>query len=316
MRVELAAEVFRASLRRREINAVAKLLEAFDKGRHDWVIDFDIVDDVADYLAKHQPTLARTYVSMAEMAAVQNAAWTGTTQVGAVLVVPLAELTEHSSDLCRAAIIVVENIPSDEHFITAVIHAFGAHRVREALDQEWVEFRHAGGSGSMTAVAEAEAARFRRSIRVVAIFDSDSLTPEHVGPNRPKAERLNDKQIPAYVLLWREAENYAPDRVLSQVGNKIDAAAKLQQLSRLLPHQRGHYDMKKGFSRPEKPEQRGFFAGLDRNARQVLFPGFGDTVLRQMFEMRHELSEADFEALDAAAAADLRRLLALIDSQI
>jgi len=35
-----------------------------------------------------------------------------------------------------------------------------------------------------------------------------------------------------------------------------------------------------------------------------------------MFDMRDELSEADFEALDAAAAADLRTLLALIDSQI
>jgi len=316
MRVELAAEVFtEPAPPRRVINAVAKLLEAFDEGRHDWVIDFDVVDDVNGYLTKHQPTLAKAYVAMAEMAAKQNAAWTGTTQAGAVVVVPFDEIAEHSSDLCRAAVIVVENIPGDEHFLTAVIHAFRAGRVREALDQGWVEFRHGGGSGSVPAVAKAEAARFQRSVRVVAIFDSDSFFPGHVTENHTKADALIGMDISAHVLLWREAENYAPDRVLAEVANESEAAAKIQHLRRLLPRQRGHYDMKNGF-RGEKPVQRALFADVDTETRRVLHQGFGKIVLRQMFDMRDELSEADFEALDAAAAADLRTLLALIDSQI
>jgi hypothetical protein len=317
MRVELAADVFTAATAERgEINAVARLLEAFDEGRHYWVVDFDILPDVAGYLEKHQPTLAGAYLSLAELAAKHNAAWTGTTQTGDLVVVSLSEVNDHASDLCRAAVVVVENIPGDEQFLSAVIHAFSADRVREALDRGWAEFRHGGGSGSLPAVAEAEAARFRRSIRVVAVFDSDSLTPEHRGPNRPKAEKLRDKQIPAYVLLLREAENYAPYRVLAELGRRPEAAAKIKHLKRLLPRQRGHYDMKKGFTQPEKAEQRGFFDDLDTQARQALHPGFGDAVLERMFTMRHRLSEADFEALNADAAADLRTLLALIDSLI
>jgi hypothetical protein len=317
MRVELAAGVFTADTPEPgEINAVARLLAAFDEGRHDWVVDFETVPDIADYLEKHQPTLAGAYLSLAEMAAKRDAAWTGTTQAGKLLLVSPAEVADHASDLCRAAVVVVENTPADEHFLLAVIHAFRADRVQEAIEQGWVEFRHGGGSGSLPAVAEAEAARFRRSIRVIAVFDSDSLTPEHEGPNRPKAERLRNKQILAHVLLLREAENYAPYRVLAELGRRPEAAARIKQLKRLHPRQRGHYDMKKGFTKPVKPEQRGFFDDLDTRARQVLHQGFGDAVLEQMFTMRDKLSEADFEALNAGAAADLRTLLALIDSLI
>ena len=263
MRVELAAEVFtEPTPERTAISAVANLLAAFAEGRHDWIVDLDAVDDLAVYLEKHHPTLAGSYVAMAEMAAVQSAAWTGTTQMSELIVVSPAALTDHSSDLCRAAIIVVENVPGDEHFLMTVIHAFGAVRVQEAIDQGWVEFRHGGGS-TVPAVAEAEAARFRRSIRVVVVFDSDSLTPEHVGPNRPKAEKLRAKQISAHVLLLREAENYAPYRVLAEIGRKAEASKKIDHLKRLLPRQRSHYDMKKGFH----PQRTGRTAGLLRRSR-------------------------------------------------
>ena len=316
MRVEIARDVFTEPHPiRRHIQAVDRLLETFDEGRHDWVVDFDDIDDVASYVTKHSPTLAPTYVAMAEMAAVQNNAWTGTTQAGSVLHVPKPEVAEYSADLYRKAIIAVENVPGDKFFLVAVAHAFDARRLRDAIERKWVEFRHGGGSG-LPAVAEEEAGHFHRHIRVVAVFDSDSLAPDHEGPNREKAKRLRDKRIAAYVLLRREAENYAPDRVLVTVGHKARAAKRVALMGRLLPHQRGHLDIKKGLPKTLVPEQKAIYAALDQDVRDGLSSGFGDGVLKRMHEMREELSEADFEAMDADAAADLRTLLVLIDSLI
>lgn len=318
MRVELAPEVFTAAAPEpRQITAAAKLLEAFDEDRHDWIVDIEAVDDaIADYLRRHHPTLADGYLPMARKSAVKTNAWTGTSQRGHVLLVEPESLPEHASDLTRAAIVVIENLPGDEYFLNSVIRAFRAHRIEQAFHMKWAELRHSGGSGSMPAVAEAEADRFHRTIRVIAVFDSDSLTPEHEGPNRVKAKNLADKGISAHVLLLREAENYAPDMVLASTGNQIQTALQVEHLGRLAPRQRGHFDMKKGFKPKDKPEQRGFFDDLDTDTRRILHPGFGDNVLKQMFEMRDDLCEADFEAMSPEAAEDLRKLLALIESLI
>lgn len=316
MRVECARDIFTDPCpTRRHIQAVDRLLETFDEERHDWVLDFDDLDDVAAYLSKHHPTLAQAYLSMAEKAA-QSKAWVGTTQAGSVVLVPKAELAEYAADLYRKAIIAVENIPGDKYFLVAVAHAFDHQRIRKALEEKWVEFRHGGGSGQLPAVAEEEAGHFQRRIRVVAVFDSDSLAPDHEGPNREKARKLHDKQIPAYVLLRREAENYAPDRVLETVGHKRRAAKRVALMARLHPHQRGHLDIKKGLPRQIAPEQQAIYAALDEDLREGLSGGFGDGVLKRMHEMREQLCEADFEAMDADAAADLRTLLTLIDSLI
>jgi hypothetical protein len=316
VRVELAPEVFTAAdSDARQIEATSKLLAAFDERRHDWIVDIEFVDDIAAYLEKHHPTLADIYLDLAQKAAVKNLAWTGAAQRGEVLVVEHGRLTTHASDLTRAAAVVIENIPGDKCFLEAVIHAFGARRLQEALDEKWLEFRHGGGSGSVPAVAEDVADHFHHTIRVVAVFDSDSLTPDHEGPNRAKARALIAKGISAHVLLLREAENYAPDIVLANTGHKAEAELRVEHLGRLVPRQRAHFDMKNGFKK-NKPEQRGFFDSLDAETRRVLHPGFGDTVLKQLFEMRHDLCEADFEATDPEAAEDLRKLLALIESLI
>ncbi|SCF28747.1 hypothetical protein GA0074696_4106 [Micromonospora purpureochromogenes] len=317
MRVELAPEIFTAAdPEPHHIAAASKLLAAFDERRHDWIVDIEIVDNIAEYLHKHHPTLAEIYFDLAQKASVKSLAWTGTAQRGGVLFVEREQLPEHASDLTRAAVVVIENIPGDKSFLQTVIHAFRAHRIQQALESRWAEFRHSGGSGSMPAVAEEEAGHFHHTVRVVAIFDSDSLTPDHEGPNRPKASDLIEKGIPAHVLLLREAENYAPNLVLANIGKRGEAELRVQHLERLVPRQRAHFDMKKGFTRPEKAEQKGFFDDLDADTRRVLHPGFGGKVLEQMFEMRHDLCAADFEAMDPDAAEDLRKLLALIESLI
>ncbi|MEU4691908.1 hypothetical protein [Actinoplanes sp. NPDC023714] len=317
MQVELAPEVFTATdPEPQQITAAGRLLATFDEGRHDWIVDIEIVDDVASYLKKHHPTLATVYLDLAQKAAVKNLAWTGAEQRGRVIVVEHKSLAKDASDLTRAAVVVIENIPGDKHFLQAVIHAFRADRIREAFANDWAEFRHSGGCGSMPAVALEEAGRFHHTIRVVAVFDSDALTPEHEGPNRHKARDLEAIGVSTHVLMFREAENYAPNRVLACTGQAGAAETRVVHLERLIPRQRRHFDMKNGIPRRLPSEQRNFFDGLDAETRQALASGFGGGVLKKMYEMRDSLSEDDFHATDPEAAEDLRKLLALIESLI
>jgi hypothetical protein len=319
MRVELSTEVIAAPAPvPSAIQAVGRLLESFDQSRHFWVVDPETEPTLAQYLHRHFPSLAQTYLKLAETAAVQSTAWTGTTQRGRTFVVTRSDLEDHAADLCRAAILVVENLPGDKYFVLAVVHAFRRDAIREAFEQGWVEFRHGGGSGSVAAVAEEAAGFFRRQARVAVLYDSDSMHPEDKDEqtNWPKAVRLREKGIPAHVLIRREAENYAPDKVLAVCGRQSEAVERLKHLATLLPHQRGHYDMKNGLPVHDHPKQRELFAGLTPQSRQGLRSGFGRQVLNQMFELRDDLREADFEEMDAEAAADLRTLLALIESLI
>ena len=46
---------------------------------------------------------------------------------------------------------------------------------------------------------------------------------------------------------------------------------------------------------------------------EILHNGFGKDILAALFDLRSELTAADFEAVDPDAAADLRALLDAID---
>lgn len=317
MRVELADEVFtRPDPDPAAVHAVYDLLKAFERGQHDWVIDALGVDAVAGYLPRHHPTLADTYAAMARMAVVQ-AAYTGTTQRGVPVRVTPGDLDDHAADLCRPAVVVVEDLENDgHHFLPTLVHVFGAERVRVALERGWLEVRHGGGTGRIPDVAAAEAARFRRLVRVVAFMDSDRVFPEDKTNSMKSAEKAEALPIEVHVLACREAENYAPDKVLRQVGRKTEAAVKVAALARLPKQHRRHVDIKNGFPKGQVPQQRTAFGPVDREVLRDLRSGFGKTVLKTMFEMRLELCEDDFVATDADAAEDLRKLLALIDSRI
>jgi hypothetical protein len=313
MRVQIHPDVFRMSDPQRSvIRAVARLLETFEDGRHDWAIHPYHVDDFAAFLPLHFPSLARTYTSMARLAAKREAAWTGTDQVATSIIADADGLEDLAADLSRAAVVVVEDLRTDgTYFLETLIEVFGPERLRTAYREHWLEVHHSGGKGRMPAVAAAAARRFRRLIRVIAFLDSDRLTPDDPG-NADSVSALEANRIHAHMLTWREAENYAPDRVLSRCGKRHTAEGKVELLNHLLPHQRGVYDMKKGFARGI-PQQQEVFAALDSKVVEGLRPGFGDIVLQHMYELRFELTAADFEAVDSAAADDLRTLLRAIE---
>jgi len=177
MRVEIDHEIFRTpNPRKPEIQAVFRLLETFDTGRHDWVIDPFEVDDFAAFAPSHFPSLAGTYASMARLASKRATAWTGSGRHKTV-VVDSASLVDLAADLSQSAVVVVEDLPSDgDHFLETLREVFGGKRLQQAYHEQWLEVIHSGGTGRMPNVAAAAAKRFRRLVRVMAFLDSDRLT--------------------------------------------------------------------------------------------------------------------------------------------
>lgn len=162
MQVAIEPEVFRMEHpQNAAIGAVFRLLEAFDIGRHEWVIDPFEVDDFVSFAPSHFPSLAATYASMARLASKRTAAWTGGDQRGAVRV-DTTSLVDLAADLSQPAVVVVEDLPSDgDRFLGTLIEVFGPERLRGAYRERWLEVVHSGGTGRMPAVAAAAAKRFR-----------------------------------------------------------------------------------------------------------------------------------------------------------
>ncbi|MEU8128730.1 hypothetical protein AB0B68_16065 [Micromonospora sp. NPDC049049] len=321
MRVELTADVFvdvGDPADQFDPTDLYVLLRCFPDRRHDWVTNYGVVAAVEAYLPKHLPDLADTYVALARDAMVQQA-WTGTTQQRDLVRVGRADLADHSADLCRPAVLVVENSSSDGGFLHTVACALRHERVLTALERAWLEVHSAGGSGEVPRVAREHAVRYRRLVRVVALLDSDSLIPGQRTPNHDQAEKLAAEEIAVHVLALREAENYVPHRVLAGIGKPKQASQKLSLLRRLTPQQRGHLDMKTGLGK-RKPEavekQKELFEGLDLAVQLGLHDGFGKNLLERLAEYREQLTERDFATLGDEVVAELRTMLDLIASRV
>lgn len=323
MRVELAREVFQddGAGAEYDLHALISLLRCFVERRHEWVTNSGVVPAVAAFLRDNLSSLADTYVALARDAAVA-AIWTGTTQTGDIVRVSRADLDDYSHDLCQSAVLVVENQKSDGHFVTSIAHAFRSERVRVALERTWLVIENGGGSGTVVPVAREAAKRFRRLIRVSALLDSDRLIPKQRTQNHEKADVLAADGIVVHVLALREAENYAPYRVLGGIGRQPAASKRLRHFKQLDSDQRAHFDMKKGFTKPRsrapevRAEQRTLFDGLDAAILVGLHHGFGDGILEHMHEIRESLSERDFAHLGAESVAELRSLLAKLAGTI
>ncbi|GAB3156791.1 hypothetical protein GCM10027290_55440 [Micromonospora sonneratiae] len=325
MRVELAPEIFSDTddttgpYRPEDLHHLYNLLRCFSEQRHDWVTDPNVVYAVQEFLPKHLPQLADTYVALAQDAAVAQA-WTGTSQASDVVRVPRADLADFAADLCQAAVVVVENQESDGYFLKTIAHVLGDKRIRIAINQHWIEIANGGGS-SLLKVAKEAATRFRRVVRVVAVLDSDRLIPRQRTGSHDKADALASIDVAVHVLDRREAENYVPYRVLARVGRLGEASQRLRLLKQLTPEQRDHYDMKHGFRKAGDPPavlpaQRSLFHGLDGKLRAGLHTGFGTDLLERMHAGRDGLTEHDFAQLGDGVVAELRMLLATIAGKI
>lgn len=291
------------------------LMRSFIDGLHDWVADSETITVASGYLREHAPRLAETYLELARKGTVA-ATWTGAMSA-TVVKIEDTDLADHVSDLCkRPAVVVVEDLNSDGAFIRAICTIFRARRLQEALSKNWIEITHGGGSG-VSRVAEHVAQRYRHRVRVVALMDSDRMFPGQQTQKHLEASRLASNGIVAHVLELREAENYVPNRVLRGVGKASDASHKLAWLARLTAEQRGYFDMKHGFGRPDRPprihsDQRTLFSGVERDVLLGLRGGFGGNLLELMEASSGSLTEQDFVAMGEPTKSDLVSLITVL----
>jgi hypothetical protein len=316
LRIDLSVEVFSAE---EALPDILYLLNTVVDGRHEWATYPEVVEAASAYLRKHAPKLAQSYATLAHKSMVA-AVWSGSSDAPKTVMVEPDSLTECVADLCRPALVVVEDRDSDGHFIRAVARVFGSQRLLRALDEGWLELEH-GGGGSLARIAEAAVGKFKVCIRVVALLDSDRMIPGEETLSHRKAAKIRDLGAGVHVLELREAENYAPNRTLIETGRKRESSKRLAHLKKLTPEQRGHYDMKHGFGPTDKeatipPAQETLFDGLDKATLRGLRGGFGKNILKVLEETSHTLTPRDFEALDVNLAAELRSLIAKISHVI
>lgn len=315
MRVEIAVEVFSGQ---DALGDLLDLLRCFSEGRHDWVASPKAVQAAEVYLNTHASGVAAAYVDLARKGTVASA-WSGDPGPS-ILRVDAENLRDLSADLRRSATLILEDIDSDRCFIRSITQVLGFARISRALDVGWLELRHGGGE-RLVVVAQGEAAVFRRQVRVVALLDSDRLTPGARTKAHEKEEALGRLGVVVRVLRLREAENYVPNRVLAAAGSPRVVARKLDLLKTLSREQRGHFDMKHGFGpsdgEPKIPDaQRGLYADLSPDVVKGLRGGFGRHLLAQMDSMRHVLRERDFDTVGETSSAELREVLAAVASVI
>lgn len=325
MRVELAADLFGDTDDTELINSINDLFRCFVAGKHDLLVDVRAAAAAERFVAGHLPKHENQYAAVTR-GALNQVAWTGTSQRGSAKRVCLADAVDSAADLRQPARLVLENGESDKCFVVAIAHIFGNRRIVKAIDERWLEIEHAGGSGEIRQVALAQADRFRRWCRVVVVYDSDRWQADTPFAHEEHVEQLHKIDITVHVLLLREAENYVPHKVIAGSAHRHRTLSKkLAYLRWLSVEQRGHFDMKHGFKKgldrkaPRvaiRPEQAGLFHGLPREVRLGLHDGFGEDLLKELHKHREALCERDFDHLGTEAVADLRAMLDKITSQI
>ncbi|MEV4251557.1 hypothetical protein AB0J52_00150 [Spirillospora sp. NPDC049652] len=311
MRVELTAAVLEADEHAEE---VLTLLSFFMNGRHAWVVSPGLTTTVTSFIERHMTEQrAPTYKQLMMKAATQQRAYRPSATPDPVRISP-EDVRDHVDDLGRPAVLVVENNRSDAMFVRAVAKMFAARDILKALEDRRLVIEH-GGGGDTYRRAREEHESFRRCPRAATLLDSDRWAPGTPEKNAPRIAELRKLGVRIHVLTLREAENYAPNRVLHAVKPIHLSSARLVHLKKLDHGQRGHFDMKHGFKKTRglpKQQQR-LFAGTPTRVIKGLDDGFGENILKVFESMADRLSETDLTRdVGEEVPDELRGLLAML----
>ncbi|GAA1546531.1 hypothetical protein GCM10009678_31440 [Actinomadura kijaniata] len=321
MRVELSANVFTDG----NFELLTRLIGYFIEARHDWIADDNETLVVMDgYFRRHAPVRAQVWSSLVRKEPTRQV-WSAGRPEPPTVRVTHESLPEHVEDLSATARVVLENKGGDGDFLLAVAHVFRAERIIEAKERRWLKFVQGGGSGEVPKVVRDECADFRRVKRVVFLLDSDRWTPGEPSKHEKAVAELRAEGVHGHILRFREIENYVPNCILAAVAvprqQRREFDERLKSLRGLVPEQRAHFDMKKGFhdSRTQAArvpdEQRQLYGSLRQTTVVALRKGFGDglTALLLREAKAGRLKEEDFGDLGPGVCDELREILALIE---
>lgn len=218
---------------------------------------------------------------------VQKAEWTNP---------PRLPLSDALPFLIRPLKILVENRLNDGAFLRTVIPSTFREAFRKALEQEWIEIEHGGGSDLKARLVTATR---KDVLRSWTVFDSDAREP---GQPSAACEALcqvcRSKGISHHALHRRAIENYLPAKALQAWANnslgklKSDRRRAAAAFAGMKPAQRYHYNMKMGFEGDRKDRQRGVPSLYDAIlGHRDLQQGFGSSIASLFHEKEFPLLE-------------------------
>jgi hypothetical protein len=317
VRVEISPELYEHEDIAFQLTSVFRL---FAWGRHDWAILPGHVELAVAYVEQHDRAVLPITAELARKASVRNA-WDSTDAAVGRVTVTKETLDDDLADLQRPAYLVVENEISDGAFLRAVCHVFEGDDIIEALDQGRAELTNGGGGGQVPAYAAQRAGRFRRTVRVALVLDSDRFYADEETKSHELAAKAAEYGVRAHVLSLREIENYVPDRVLESLEPRHKYSAQLDALKQLSSEQRGCLDMKKGFgfgvgktAKAPHTKHKGLYDDLPSQVRDALRAGFGpDLVLKlEALAKANALTVHDFGDEESETTKELRALLGML----
>jgi hypothetical protein len=324
MRVEIAPGALSDS----NALSILSLMRLFLKSRHEWTNGHLIKNEIQDFCEKHAPPQKETLAELS-LKTLTDSAWKASTSVSRNLTVegPPEAIEVLVAELHKAAQLIVENHRADKCFVLGIAYAFNEKIIIDAYLRGWLEFPNGGGKDDALAIAESALAKAepRPVPNLGLLLDSDRMTPSDLPTRHETILDLVRRSLPVHVLIFREAENYVPNKVLiKKYRYRPEAARKIAVLKTLTSAQRGYFDMKKGFKSPhgdhaEVPaRQKELYAGLSGHDVTKLKHGFGSNLTETLEEHARDgkVTAEDFAKLGSGVREELRSLLNLVISLI
>ena len=211
---------------------------------------------------------------------------------------------------------LLENNINDWHFLLGIMARSQRERVLRAMENDWVEPLHGGGSGILENLKK----RLRQphqALRTVMMFDSDRLHPRELAATwKPGDVGIGDHQCAAYLweveakkaipnrywrLQRRFIESYMPEPELIQAVPD-GKAALLEAYWRMSTTQRWFYNLKKGFAKDEKHQRRqgDLYESISAGDKAALQLGCDDKLSHHFEQALERDFNWDAEALEEA----------------
>lgn len=282
-----------------------KIIELIDDGKHEWhIIDPDLVESTPWFQqlhASHRLLFEKAAMESSRFPSDESETNPRSLHVNILVVgkhrppqaLPPASAYEY---LQMPVKILLEDRITDGMFIRAVLLHLARQEVQDLKKLKAIETDSAGGNGNLKNLVESLIQDWEfpgMPLRMVVVTDSDAQLPDKKrGKTAEKLEVLcREHAIACFVLKKRAIENYVPDEVIREYGQKSGReklAPAIKALEQMDAELRDYFPMKDALDSASKTQEVEYyknklspkdFTALSR----PVFQGFGKDFIRILF---------------------------------